>query len=53
MPPREDAIRAVRAALIWFRKTTALDGKAGIGARAAIDPVAPIAVISSPRNAME
>jgi len=35
-------IRAVRAALVWFRKTTALDGKAGIGAGAAIDPVAPI-----------
>jgi len=41
-PPVKMPIRAVRAALIWFRKTTALDGKAGIGAGAAIDPVAPI-----------
>ena len=33
---------AVPRALVWFRKTTpALDGKAGLGARAAIDPVAP------------
>src|SRR3954464_3169368 len=41
-PPVKMPIRAVRAALVWFRKTTALDGKAGIGAGAAIDPVAPI-----------
>ena len=40
-PPVKMPIRAVRAALVWFRKTTALDGKAGIGAGAAIDPVAP------------
>src|SRR3954452_20662765 len=40
--PVKMPIRAVRAALVWFRKTTALDGKAGIGAGAAIDPVAPI-----------
>ena len=38
-PPAKTPIRAVRAALVWFRKTTALDGKAGIGAGAAIDPV--------------
>ena len=44
-PPVKMPIRAVRAALVWFRKTTALDGKAGIGAGAAIDPVAPIAAI--------
>ena len=30
-PPVKMPIRAVRAALVWFRKTTALDGKAGIG----------------------
>src|SRR4051812_42535502 len=41
-PPVKMPIRAVRAALVWFRKTTALGGKAGIGAGAAIDPVAPI-----------
>ena len=44
-PPVKMPIRAVRAALVWFRKTTALDGKAGIGAGAAIDPVAPIPAI--------
>ena len=46
-PPVKMPIRAVRAALVWFRKTTALDGKAGIGAGAAIDPVAPKAVAAS------
>ena len=46
-PPVKMPIRAVRAALVWFRKTTALDGKAGIGAGAAIDPVAPIAAVQA------
>ena len=50
-PPVKMPIRAVRAALVWFRKTTALDGKAGIGAGAAIDPVAPIPDIA-PRPIM-
>ena len=49
-PPVKMPIRAVRAALVWFRKTTALDGKAGIGAGAAIDPVAPIPAIREARS---
>ena len=40
-PPVKMPIRADRAALVWFRKTTALDSKAGTGARAVIDPVPP------------